>query len=144
MENNKIRLDNPNRFNVGIITPEKQYGQNVAPGAFIYVNNDELEYLMSTTNLLQRGILRVHGGDEKKQVEERLNIDSENNANFMSDEDIRKKLSGNANQLKKWLGGDVEPFVLERIADIAKTMNLSMSKVQVLQDRIPNYEFIEK
>ena len=144
MESNKIRLDNPNRFNVGIITPEKQYGQNVAPGAFVYVSNDELEYLMSTTNLLQRGILRVHGGEEKKQVEERLNIDSENNANFMSDEDIRKKLSGNANQLKKWLGGDIEPFVLERIADIAKTMNLSMSKVQVLQDRIPNYEFIEK
>ena len=97
MESNKIRLDNPNRFNVGIITPEKQYGQNVAPGAFVYVSNDELEYLMSTTNLLQRGILRVHGGEEKKQVEERLNIDSENNANFMSDEDIRKKLSGNAN-----------------------------------------------
>lgn len=143
MENNKIRLDNPNKFNVGIITPEKQYGQNIAPGAFIYVSNDELEYLMSTTNLLQRGILRVHG-EQKKEVEERLNIDSENNANFMSDEDIRKKLSGNANQLKKWLNGDIEPFVLERIADIAKTMNLSMSKVQVLQDRIPNYEFIQK
>jgi len=143
MENSKIRLDNPNKFNVGIITPEKQYGQNIAPGAFIYVSNDELEYLMSTTNLLQRGILRVHG-EQKKEVEERLNIDSENNANFMSDEDIRKKLSGNANQLKKWLNGDIEPFVLERIADIAKTMNLSMSKVQVLQDRIPNYEFIEK
>ena len=143
MENNKIRLDNPNKFNVGIITPEKQYGQNIAPGAFIYVSNDELEYLMSTTNLLQRGILRVHG-EQKKEVEERLNIDSENNANFMSDEDIRKKLSGNANQLKKWLNGDIEPFVLERIADIAKTMNLSISKVQVLQDRIPNYEFIQK
>lgn len=143
MENSKIRLDNPNKFNVGIITPEKQYGQNIAPGAFIYVSNDELEYLMSTTNLLQRGILRVHG-EQKKEVEERLNIDSENNANFMSDEDIRKKLSVNANQLKKWLNGDIEPFVLERIADIAKTMNLSMSKVQVLQDRIPNYEFIQK
>ena len=143
MENSKIRLDNPNKFNVGIITPEKQYGQNIAPGAFIYVSNDELEYLMATTNLLQRGILRVHG-EQKKEVEERLNIDSENNANFMSDEDIRKKLSGNANQLKKWLNGDIEPFVLERIAYIAKTMNLSMSKVQVLQDRIPNYEFIQK
>ena len=145
MENSKIRLDNPNRFNVGIITPEKQYGQNVAPGAFIYVNNDELEYLMSTTNLLQRGILRVHGGEEKKEVEERLNIDSENNANFMSDEDIKKKLSGNANQLRKWLDSDdIKPYVIDKIAKIAKEMNLAMNKIKVLQEKLPDYDWFEE
>lgn len=141
MAEERMRLSNPHRFNVGIITPDKPYGQNIAPGAFTFVTKDEVDYLMATCSLLQRGILRVQG-EKKAEIEAEMNIDTENNANFMSDEDIRKKLSGNANQLRKWLNnGKFEPFVLEKIAGIAKDMNLSLSKIQVLQEVLPEYEF---
>ena len=140
----KIRLDNPHKFSVGVVTPDKPHGQNVAPGAFIYLTKDELEYLNATSTLISTGKLRVHESPKKKEIEEDIGLDTEDNANFMSDEDIKKKLSANANQLKKWLDSvQAEPYVLQKIAEIASGMNLSMNKVQLLKDKIPNFEFLK-
>ena len=138
----KIRLRNPQQFNVGIITIDKPYGLNIAPGAFTIVSKDDIDYLMATSTLLQKGILRVEG-EQKEEVLEQMGVKEEDNANFMSDEDIKKKLSGNANQLKKWLNGDIEPFVLDKIAQIADGMNLSANKLQVLREKIPNHDFLK-
>ena len=139
----KIRLNNPNKFNVGIVTPEKQYGVNILPGAFTMVTQDEVDYLMATTTLFTDGVLRL-AGEEQKELADAIGIEMEGNANFMSDEDIKKKLSGNANQLKKWLNSDdIKPYVLDRIAEIAKGMNLSLNKIQVLQEKLPDYDFMK-
>ena len=141
--NERIRLRNPQKFNVGIVTPDKPHGLNIAPGAFTIVSQDDLDYLLGTSRLLQKGVLRVDGA-KNEEVMESLGIKKENNANFMSDEDIKKKLSMNANQLKKWLDStEAEPYVLNKIAEIASEMNLSMNKVQLLKNKIPNFEFIK-
>lgn len=142
--NDRMRLNNPNAFPVGIITPEKQYGVNIQPGAFTMVTQDEVDYLMAISTLLQDGVLRL-AGDKQKELADAMGIELENNAHFMSDEDIRKKLSGNANQLRKWLDtGEIHPYVLDKIATIAKDMNLNMNKIQVLQEKIPEFEFLDK
>lgn len=139
----RIRLRNPQTFNVGIITPDKPYGININPGGFTMINQDELDYLMSSSQLLQKGVLQVEG-EKKEEALEAMGIDTENNANFMSDEDIRKKLSGNANQLKKWLEStEAEPYVLGRIVEIARGMNLNANKLQVLKAKIPDAEFLK-
>ena len=142
MEHN-IRLYNRNKFNVGVVTPGKPYGQNIVAGGFILVSQDDVDYLTATSTVLQSGMLQLEG-EKKQERAEQIGIDMKDNANFMSDEEIKKKLSGNAAQLKKWLSGDIELYTLDRIAEIAKGMNLSMNKIQVLQDKMPNYEFIEK
>ena len=140
----KMRVNNPNNYPVGIITPEKPYGVNIAPNAFTMCTQDEIDYLMATSTLFRDGVLRLTG-EKQKELADAMGIEMENNANFMSDEDIKKKLSGNANQLRKWLNSeDIKPYVLERIADIAKSMNLSLNKIQVLQEKVPEYEFVEK
>lgn len=141
--NERIRLKNPQKFAVGIITPDKPFGVNIAPGAFTIVNQDELDYIMGTSTILQTGVLQVEG-EKKAETLETMGIIPENNANFMSDEDIRKKLSMNANQLRKWLDStEAEPYVLNRIAEIASEMNLNMNKIQVLKDKIPNFEYLK-
>ena len=141
--NERIRLRNPQKFNVGIVTPDKPYGQNIAPGGFTIINQDELDYLMGNSKLLKNGVLKVEGEKREETLEVR-GIDKENNANFMSDEDIKKKLQMNANQLKKWLNStEAEPYVLERVAEIAREMNLNANKLQVLQDKIPNFDFLK-
>ena len=142
--NERIRLRNPQKFNVGIVTPDKPYGQNIPAGGFTIINQDELDYLMGNSTLLQKGVLQVEG-EKNEETLEAMGIDAENNANFMSDEDIRKKLSGNANQLKKWLEStEAEPYVLTKIAEIAKGMNLSANKLQVLKAKIPNADFLNE
>jgi len=140
----KMRLNNPNAFAVGIVTPEKPYGVNIQPNAFTMVTQDEVDYLMATSTLLRDGVLRLVG-EKQKELADTLGVKMEDNANFMSDDDIKKKLSGNANQLRKWLNSDdIAPYVLDKIATIAKGMNLSINKIQVLQEKIPDFEFIEK
>ena len=139
----RLRLRNPQKFNVGIVTLENPYGMNIAPGAFTVVTQDDVDYLMGTSTLLQKGILRVEG-EKQEEVMESLGVVTENNANFMSDEDIKKKLAGNANQLRKWLDStEAEPYVLDKIAQLASEMNLSQNKLQVLKDKIPNFEFLK-
>ena len=142
--NERIRLRNPQKFNVGIVTPDKPYGQNIAPGGFTIVNQDELDYLMGNSKLLTKGILQVEG-EKKEETLEIMGVDKEHNANFMSDEDIKKKLQMNANQLKKWLeSAEAEPYVLDRIAEIAKGMNLNANKLQVLKAKVPHFDFLEE
>lgn len=138
----KMRLNNPNDYSVGIITPEKEYGVNILPHAFTMVTQDELDYLAATSTLLQDGVLRLAEA-KQKELAETLGVNMEDNANFMSDEDIKKKLSGNANQLRKWLNSDdIKPYVLDKIAQIAKTMNLNANKLQVLQEKLPDFDFL--
>ena len=116
----KMRLNNPHDYAVGIVTPEKEYG----------------------VNILQNGVLQL-AGEKQKELAATMGVEMENNANFMSDEDIKKKLSGNANQLKKWLSSDdIQPYVLDKIATIAKGMNLSANKLQVLREKMPEYDFL--
>ena len=143
MSKERMRLRNPQKFNVGIVTLDNPVGMNIAPGAFTVVSQDDIDFIMGTSTLLQKGILRVEG-EKEEEVMESLGVITEDNANFMSDEDIKKKLSGNANQLRKWLDTtEAEPYVLNRIAEIASGMNLSMNKIQVLKDKIPEFEFIK-
>ena len=140
----KMRLNNPNKFAVGIITPEKEYGVNILPGAFTMVTQDEVDYLMATSTLLQEGKL-VLAGEKQKQLADVMGIKMEDNANFMTDEEIKKKLNANANTLRKWLNsGEIHPYVLERIATLAKDMNLSLNKIQVLQEKLPDFDFMSK
>ena len=138
----KMRLNNPNPYSVGIITPEKEYGVTILPNAFTMVTQDEIDYLMATSTPLRDGVLRL--ADEKqKDLAATMGINMEDNSNFMSDEDIKKKLSGNANQLRKWLNSDeIKPYVMDKIATIAKGMNLSMNKIQVLQEKLPDYDIL--
>ena len=143
MNQDRIRLTNPQKFNVGIVTIDKPYGINIAPGAFTIVTKDDLDYLMATSGLIQEGILRVQG-EMQEEVLQSVGIEKEDNANFMDDEEIRRKLSGNANQLRKWLeSNEIKPYVFEKIADIAKEMNLSMNKIKVLQEKMPDYDFMK-
>ena len=141
--NERIRLRNPQKFNVGIITPDKPYGQNIVAGGFTIINQDELDYLMGNSKLLQKGVLQVEG-EKREETLEALGINTEDNANFMSDEDIKKKLQMNANQLRKWLNStEAEPYVLDRGAEIARGMNLSANKLQVLREKMPGVDFLK-
>jgi len=140
----KFRVNNPNDYPVGIITPEKPYGVNIPPHAFTMCTQDEIDYLTATCTMFQNGVLRL-AEEKQKELAASMGIEMEDNANFMSDDDIRKKLSGNANQLRKWLeSDDIKPYVMDKIATIAKTMNLSMNKILVLQDKLPDYDFLDK
>ncbi len=68
----------------------------------------------------------------------------ENEAVPVLDEDeIHKKLALRPNQVKAWLDGIGEAYLLDAIYDVAMTMDLPASKLQLLQERMPEKEFIK-
>lgn len=143
MANERFRVKNPHQFTVGIVTMDKPYGISIPANSFTLLTQDEIDYLISISTLFQDGVLQVEG-EKQKEVAESIGVNMENNANFMSDEDIKKKLSDNANQLKKWLDTtEMQPYVLDKVAEIAKGMNLSLNKIQILQEKLPDYEFLK-
>ena len=138
----KIRVINPQKFDVGVITQDKPIGMNIKAGGFIMLTQDDIDYIMSISTLFQRGFLRI---DETTAAEimESVGIDVNTDPNFIDDEDIGKKLNGTAKNIEKWLNDIHEEYILDRIFDVAKDMNLNMSKIKVLQTKMPSKNFLD-
>jgi hypothetical protein len=130
-------------MNIGIKTPNNMFGINIRPGSFTIVDEDDVDYLMSTTTLLSKGWLQV---EEKKKTEvlEKMGIDETETSAFMSDEEIMKKLNSNGRTLEKWLNDITDPMQLDRIANLAVGMNLSMNKIKILQAKIPGRDLMDE
>ena len=136
----KIILRNPQKFDVGIVTLEKEHGINIRAGSFAIVNQNEINYLASTSTLLQDGILTVD--DEHIESMKKVGIDPETDPNFIKDEEIKKKLAGTTKKLTEWLDTVEQGHILDRIYDIADSMNLSADKLRVLREKMPDKEFV--
>ena len=138
----KIRVINPQKFDVGVVTQDKPIGMNIKAGGFIMLTQDDIDYIMSISTLFQRGFLRI---EEQKasEIMEAVGIDVNTDPNFIDDEDIKKKLNGTAKSIEKWLQDVHEDFILDRIFDVAKDMNLNMSKIKVLQAKMPDKNFLD-
>lgn len=138
----KIRVINPQKFDVGVITQDKPIGMNIKAGGFIMLTQDDIDYIMSISTLFQRGFLRIEE-TKASEIMESVGIDVNTDPNFIDDEDIRKKLNGTAKNIEKWLNDIHEEYILDRIFDVAKDMNLNMSKIKVLQTKMPSKNFLD-
>lgn len=137
----KIVLRNPQKFDIGIVTLEKPLGVNIKAGSFALVNESELNYLASISDLLQKGLLQVDDQHKEQMLE--LGINPDDDVNFVKDEEIRKKLSGTGKKLKEWLATIEEGHVLDRVYDVAMEMNLNVDKVKILKEKMPDKEFLD-
>lgn len=136
----KIKVWNKQKFNVGVKTYGHPLGINIPAGSFVPMEEDEVAQLISTCSLFQRGILSVE--EEHKSVMEDGGIFVEDLPNCVTDDEILKKLGGTARKLEDWLKTITEGYVLERVYDIAKGMNLPASKLRVLQEKMPERDFL--
>lgn len=137
----KIKLFNPQKFDVGIFTLENKIGINIKAGSFALVTPDDIAYIASISDVFRRGILRVE--EQNTQVMQEIGIDQANDPNFITDEEIQKKLVGTVKKLKEWLATIEEGYILDRVYDVAVGMNLSMDKIKVLSERMPNKKFLD-
>lgn len=137
----KIKLMNPQKFDVGIITLENKIGVNIKAGSFTLVTPDDIAYLASISDVFRRGILKV----EEKNIEvmQEAGIDQANDPNYITDEEIQKKLSGTVKKMKEWLATIEEGYIIDRIYDVAMNMNLSLDKVKALNEKMPDRKFLE-
>lgn len=60
----------------------------------------------------------------------------------LDEEEVRQHLSLSATKLHQWLQGIHEPYLLDAIYEVAVTMELSSSKLKILQEKMPDREFL--
>lgn len=133
----RINVYNKNKFNVGIVRPDGS-SVNIRPGSFAILSENEIRWFNSQFDLIKRGVLRLD--DAHQYLLEEIGVHLEEDPNVIDEVDMRRKLSQSAKNIDAWLSKITEEYVLDKIYDVAMSMDLPKSKLQVLEKHIPYHE----
>ena len=135
----RVRVRNATKYDIGLVTMTG-FGYNIKPGLFIMMNRDDVEYNMALAPRLFEAPARLVVEDvELAQV---VGIEDPKAAT-PSDEDLTKILKGSAAKLKDYIEKNKEnEHILERLAGLAKKADLPASKIKVMQEALPQRDFI--
>ena len=140
MSLDKIRVDNPRKFAVGF-TLINGAEKVVKPCSFTLLSRDEIEYLASIAPSLFQDEKVLRLSDRELAVQ--LGFINGTEQPTMDVEEIRKRLGQRVPQVKAWLDGIQEDYLIDAICDVAADMDLPASKLQLLQERMPHREFLK-
>lgn len=138
--NEKVKVINPQKFDVGVNLLSMPLGINIKAKSFAMVTEEDVNYIASISNVFTRGLLLVE--KEKTEILEAVGVNPETDIGYMTDEEIKKKLSGTAKKLEEWLEEINEEFILDRVYDVAMSMDLNLNKVKILQAKMPKKDFM--
>lgn len=137
----KVRVYNERKYSIGLLL-QNGAERIVHPGSFALLARDEIEYLSSIAPALFDGEKQLRLEDRALAVQ--LGFVSSEQAETLDAEAIRKHLSQRVPQVKAWLDGIKEAYLLDAICDVAVEMDLPASKLQLLKERMPEREFIRE
>lgn len=136
----RVRVRNTTNYDIGLMTMNG-FGYNIKPGSFIAMNRDDVEYCMSIAPRLFTPPSRLVVEDE--ELSQIVGINNYKEATY-SDADLQKVLKGTAAKLKEFLEKNrEEEHIVERICRMAKTSDLAASKIKVLQEFLPQRDFMD-
>ena len=135
----KTRVYNQRKYSIGLIL-QNGAERVIHPGSFALLARDEIEYLASIAPSLFDGEKQLRLED--RAVAAQLGFVDDALAETLDAEAIRKRLSQRVPQVRVWLEGVTEPYLLDAICDVAAEMDLPASKLQLLKERMPEREFI--
>lgn len=136
----KIRVYNPRKFAIGV-SLQNGSERAIAPGSFAMLSRDDIEYLASIAPSIFMGekMLRL----EDRALAAQMGFIDDVAQPALDADEIRKHLSQRAALVKSWLDGIQERYLLDAICDVAAGMDLPASKLQILQERMPEREFLK-
>ena len=135
----KTRVYNQRKYSIGLIL-QNGAERVIHPGSFALLARDEIEYLASVAPSLFDGEKQLRLED--RALAAQLGFVDDAQAETLDAEAIRKRLSQRVPQVRVWLEGVTEPYLLDAICDVAAEMDLPASKLQLLKERMPEREFI--
>lgn len=134
-----MKVYNDRKYPVGLIL-QNGLERVVHPAGYTLLSRDEIEFVASNAPRLFEGERQLRLED--REIAAQMGFIENAGIPVMDEEEIRKKLSLRANQMKAWLDDVKEAYLLDAICDVAMTMDLPASKLQLLQERMPDREFI--
>ena len=139
MNTEKTRVCNPHKFPIGV-TLQNGMERAILPRSFALLTRDDIEYIASMApKLFEDGkLLRL----EDRNLAVELGFIESVESPVLDEEEIRKRMNQRVAQVKTWLDGIHEAYLLDAICDVAAQMDLPASKLQLLQERMPSREFL--
>lgn len=136
----RVRVRNTTKYDIGLVTMNG-FGYNIKPGLFMMMNRDDVEYNMALAPMLFEAPARLVVEDvELSQI---VGIEDPKTAT-PTDAELNKILKGSAAKLKDYLEENKRnEHILERIAALAKQADLPASKIRVMQEALPQRDFVE-
>ena len=111
--------------------------RNIAPGTIIYIPRDDLEYNISIARSLFEAPKQLEIEDQETNEAAGLSYGEEDVV--CGDEEIAKKLKGGNAALKKWISEISQPHILEKIYHMANELDLPVSKMKILKEKMPEH-----
>lgn len=136
----RVRVRNTTKYDIGLVTMNG-FGYNIKAGLFMMMNRDDVEYNMALAPTLFEAPARLVVEDvELSQI---VGIEDPKTAT-PTDAELNKILKGSAAKLKDYLEENKRnEHILERIAALAKQADLPASKIRVMQEALPQRDFVE-
>lgn len=137
----KYRVENKNKFAVGISLENPKREQNILPGSFAKLSEDDIAYIDSVSTLFSRGMLCV----DDSHINELLGY-VEVNPNIISDEEIKKILKGNQKTMLEQLNTITELHARNRVLIVLKEVgkDLSVGKIKALKEFFGKELFLDE
>ena len=134
----RVRITNTSVHDVGLVT-QSGIEYNIRPGAFITLTKDDAEYMVAMAPALfateyRAGELRL----DNEELAKDLNLVAPGEPSPADDVVVKKALSGTANQIKKYVEGVEDPMTIDAIVRMAHQMDLSQSKMKIIQEAFPH------
>ena len=130
----KYRVNNPLKFSIGV---RHCNGTECAilPKSFTMMTIEEIEYLASIAPKLFVGekMLRL----EDRELAVALGFIDSVDTPVFDETEIRRRLNQRVPEIREWLNGIEEDFLIDMICDVADKMDLPVSKMRLLQERMP-------
>lgn len=141
MDGKRYKVENKNRFAVGIQLQNPYREQNIGPSSFALLTIDEIAYIASISKLFTRGMLTV----DDQYVLETIGLVEKNN-NIISDKEIENLLKGNFTTMKKGLEQLTETYAKSRVIEVFKKIgaDLPMKKGKWLKNFIGKELFFDE
>jgi len=113
---------------------------NIRPRGFLMLSREDIEWVASIAPRLfdQERQLRI----SDRELAVNLGFIDKPESKPFDDTEIRRGLSLSVRKMEEWLNGIAEPYLVDAIYEVAKTIDLPVSKIKVLQEKMPNKEFI--
>ena len=143
----RFRVTNKCKFDIGVTLSN---GQNIVikAGSFQLLNADDIVYIESICSrqkfFAKRMLVACDQTGKEVPLDKLGAYFEEDEAPHMSDEEITTLLKGTAKKIEAALATIDDPVELHAIAEVAKTMDLSSTKLKMLQEKMPEVNFLSK
>lgn len=143
----RFRAVNKCNYDIGVNLANGQQ-INIQAGSFRPITADDILYIESIATSrrpFSSGMLAIVTDDNKELTLEDIGgYTDESSEKHYREEEIEANLKKSAKSIETWLETIEDQVELYAIAEKAKAMDLSGSKLKVIQAKLPNYDILDK